>query len=110
MISAPEQQAQFVLYMLSCVAADGSEGLDQIIAQGEGVDRTARMLGALKALREEVPEVAVAIPLSLLGKAIASTAAQEKVKARFSQVRQTHGERIDAFFAAHPEHRLTDDG
>jgi hypothetical protein len=37
-----------------------------------------------------------------------SPAYQEKVRARFAELRQTHGDKIDAFFGAHPEYRLID--
>jgi hypothetical protein len=105
MLSSPEGQAQFVLYMLSNVAADGTEGLDVIIDQREGVERTAQVFEALKALRDEVPEVAKAIPLRMFGKATQTEAGQAKLIARIADLRATCGDEMDAFFARHPEHR-----
>lgn len=105
MLSSPEGQAQFVLYMLSNVAADGTEGLDVIIDQRGGAKRNSGMLEALKAMRAEVPEVAKAVPLRMFGKAMASVEAQEKLFARIADLRETCGDQMDAFFARHPEYR-----
>jgi hypothetical protein len=108
MLSTPAQQAQFVLFLLSCVEADGSEGLEQIIAQNEQATLTLRSHEAIKALREAVPEVAAAIPLKTLGKAMSDATYQEKINARLGELRQAHGDEIDAFFAEQPEHRVSE--
>lgn len=107
MLSTPAKQATCTLFLLSCLTADGSVGVDQIIGQSDQATLTARQHEAIKALRDAVPEVAAALPLKMLGKAISDPAYQEKVATRLAELRQTHAAEIDAFFAAHPEHRVS---
>lgn len=104
MCSTPRGQAQFMLFFLSCVAADGTEGIDQIISQAPQVAQAVRQFEAIKALREAVPEVGEAVSMQMLGRAMADAGYQAQLNAKFTELRKTCGEKIDQFFAAHPDY------
>ena len=58
-----------------------------------------------------MPEVAEALPLEWLGKALSDPAYGERIQRALTDVRIEHAGAIDAFFAAHAEYRgLTDEG
>jgi hypothetical protein len=97
-VSSAKGQAFVTLFLLSCIEADGSEGVDAMVRQAPQVQQGFRDFEAVKALLEAVPEVADAVSLQMIIKS-----SPEKLAATFAELRKSHGDCIDAFFASNPE-------
>jgi len=105
MADTPHGQAWLTLLWSVFRSSGFDEGLDTILAQGPEVQRTRRSLEAIVALREAVPEVADAVSLEMLGKAISDPTVAQGIQAALAEVKAENAEAIDAFFATRPELR-----
>lgn len=109
MQTKPATQAQMLLLVARVVQAGFAPGLDQNLANAPGAAQTRRAHDALVALRQAVPEVAEAVPLRWLGKAMSDSRYNQRIQERVVALRDDDVVRakIEAFFDAHPEYRLS---
>lgn len=110
MQSKPATQAQVLLLVARVVQAGFALGLDQNVANASGAEQTRRAHDAVVALREAVPEVAEAVPIRWLGKAMSDPGYNPRIQQRITELRED-GEvraKIVAFFERHPEYRVSD--
>jgi hypothetical protein len=108
LLKRPASQAQMLLLVLRVVQAGFAPGLDQNVANAPGAEQARRAHDALIALREKVPEIAEAVPLRWIGKAMSDPSCNPRIQERIAELRQDDAVRakIDAFFDAHPEYRV----
>ena len=108
MLSRPGSQALVLLLVLRVVQAGFAPGLDQNVANAPGAEQARRQHEAVIALREAVPEVADAVPLRWFGRAMSDPSYGPRILERIAELRLDDEvrARIDAFFEAHPEHRV----
>lgn len=104
-LATTDGQAYFTLLWPVLHGAGLQGGMQAMVVQAPATELAHRQHEALKALRAAVPEVAEAVPMKLLGRAMSDPRAQERINARLAELRARDPEPIDAFFAAHPEYR-----
>jgi hypothetical protein len=108
MLSRPADQALVLLLVLRIVQAGFAPGLDQNVANAPGAEQVRRAHDVVIALREAIPEVAGAVPLRWLGKAMSDPSYNPRIQERIAELREDDDirARIEGFFNAHPEYRV----
>lgn len=101
----PDGQAFFTVALMAIGQSEGEQGIASHIGALENSEIGVRRHRILLELREAVPELGSVITEYRLRAAMQSASADERLQADIRATRPVLGEEIDAFFAAHPEHR-----